>query len=203
MNSQVNGNRLLEKRAEHHVFSELLRRGLLPYRTAGGRLCVTTPMGRRLELRVVPSTVNSAGAERQFSAAEFQPRPELFLLCVEFDGDAIADVWVLPSTSFLVYSVLAEQHGRRELNLDTRQERIEYLSLRKYCSYFRNRWEPVTRFDLYRLYMPTWNSPNFADGWENFEDEMMALEAIEIREPRSESIPIEEIVFSGAPVLAG
>ena len=203
MNSQVNDNRLLEKRAEHHVFGELLKRNLLPYRTAGGDLRVNTPAGCRLDLLPVPSTGNGAGEERRFAVADFQPRPELFLLCVEFAGDEIAGVWVLPSTSFFVYSVLDEKNGWREVNLDAKQKRIEDLSLREYCSYFHNRWEPVAQFDLYRRLMRPWDAPDFADGWENFEDEMMALETIKSREPRSESIPIEEIVFSEATALAG
>ena len=48
------------------------------------------------------------------------------------------------------------------------------------------------KFDRYLRYMKPWDAPDFADGWENFEDEMMALEAIENWEPRSESIPISE-----------
>ena len=50
--------------------------------------------------------------------------------------------------------------------------------------------------------MKPWDAPDFADGWENFEDEMMALEAIENWEPCSESIPISEIAFSDAAALA-
>ena len=196
-----------EKKAEHHIFVELLKRDALPYRTAGGGLRVNTPTCR-LELRVVLRQTqderldDDAGEECRFAVADFQPRPELFFLCAEFDGDEIAGVWVLPSIPFFIYSVLDEKRGCRELNLDARQKTMEELSLREYCSFFRNRWEPVAQYDLYRSFMTPWNSPDFADGWENFEDEMMALEAIENREPRSESIPIEEIVFSGAAALA-
>ena len=201
MNSKITKSG--EKRAEHHAFAQLLKQGVLPYRTAGGCLWVNTPMGCRLELRAVLSTRNSVEEERRFVVADFRPHPELFFLCVEFDGDEITAVWVLPSTAFFVYSTLDEERGLRELNLDANQERIKGIPLREYCSYFRNRWEPVTQFDLYRRFMKSWDSPDFADGWENFEDEMMALEVIENREPRSESIPIEEIVFSGTASLAG
>ena len=197
-----------EKMAEHYIFAELLNCGALPYRTAGGGLWLNTPKGCRLELRAVLRQAqdermgNGTGEECRFVLADFQPRPELFFLCVEFDGDEVAGVWVLPSTSFFVYSTLDEESVCRELNLDAKLKTTEGLNLREYCSYFRNRWEPVAQFDLYRRFMRPWESSGFADSWENFEDEMLALEAIEIREPRSESIPIEEIVFDDAPALA-
>lgn len=204
----MSADKAKEKQAEHHVFGQLLKRGVLPYRTAGGGIRVNTPAGCRLELRVVLRQAqderqdNCAREECRFAVADFRPRPELFFLCVEFGGDEIGETWVFPSTSFFVYAIFAAERGCRELNLDTKQKVMEGLSLREYCSYFRNRWEPVTQFDLYRRFMKPWDAPDFADGWENFEDEMMALETIEIREPRTESIPIEEIVFSGAAALA-
>ena len=202
MNNSVKIAKPQEKRAERHAFGELLKRGVLPYRAADGSLRATTPMGCRLELRAAPSTGNGAVDGRQFAVAGFQPRPELFFLCVEFDRDEIAGVWVLPSTAFFVYSSLDENIGQRQLSLDAKLEGIEELSFREYCSYFLNRWEPVIQFDLYRRFMKPWDSLDFADGWENFEDEMMALEVIENREPRSESISIDEIEFSDAAALA-
>ena len=200
------------QQAQHHVFNELLKRGVLPHRAADGHLRANTPMGCRLELWVATST-NDAGYGKQcFSVPDFRPRPELIFLCAEINGGEIKNVWVIPSTVFFVYSNPGEK-GRRELNLDApqsindghiRQNRddTETLPLRKYGSCFRNRWEPVTQFETYHRFMKPWDSPAFADGWENFEDEMMALEAIENREPRSESIPISEIKFSGAAALA-
>ena len=197
----MSADKTKEKQAEHHVFGQLLKRGVLPYRTAGGGIRVNTPAGCRLELRVV-LPIGGPEEECRFAVADFPPRPELFYLCAEFDGGEISGIWVFPSTSFLVYSIAGEERGCRELNLDARQNTTEELSLREYCSFFRNRWEPVAQYDLYRSFMRPWNSPAFADCWENFEHEMMALEAIENREPRSESIPIEEIVFNDAAALA-
>ena len=200
------------KQAQHHVFNELLKRGILPHRAADGRLWTNTPMGRRLDLPIAVSTGNAAEGKQRFSVPDFRPRPELIFLCVEFDGCEIKNVWVIPSTVFFVYSNPGEK-GRRELNLEApqsindghiRQNRndTETLTFREYGSCFRNCWETVTQFDTYRRFMKPWDSPAFADGWENFEDEMMALEAIENLEPRSESIPISEIAFSGAAALA-
>ena len=189
------------KQAQHHVFNELLKRGVLPHRAADGHLRANTPMGRRLELRVATSTANAGYGKQQFSVPDFRPRPELIFLCVEINGGEIKTVWVIPSTVFFVYSKPGEK-ARRELNLDAKQEHCLGHPFREYNSLFRNRWEPVTQFEMYHRFMKPWDSPAFADGWENFEDEMMALEAIENREPRSESIPISEIAFSGAAALA-
>ena len=190
------------QQAQHHVFNELLKRGVLPHRAADGRLWANTPMGRRLELRVAASTGNAAEGKRRFFVPDFRPRPELIFLCVEFTRGEIETVWVLPSTVFFVYSNAHKAGAYRELNLDAKQERCLGRPFREYNSFFRNRWEPVAQFDRYRRYMKPWDVPDFADGWENFEDEMMALEAIENWEPRSESIPISEIAFSGAAALA-
>ena len=190
------------KQAQHHVFNELLKRGILPHRAADGSLRANTPMGRRLELRVATSTANAADGKQRFSIPDFRPRSELIFLCVEISGGEIETVWVIPSTVFIVYSAPHEAGTHRELHLDAKQEHCLGRPFREYNSFLRNRWEPVVKFDRYLRYMKPWDAPDFADGWENFEDEMMALEAIENWEPRSESIPISEIAFSGAAALA-
>ena len=190
------------KQAQRHVFNELLKRGILPHRAADGHLRANTPMGRRLELRIATSTANAAEGKQRFSVPDFRPRPELIFLCAEINGGEIETVWVIPSTVFFVYSNPYDAGAHRELNLDVKQEHCLGLPFREYNSFFRNRWEPVVKFDRYLRYMKPWDAPDFADGWENFEDEMMALEAIENWEPRSESIPISEIKFSGAAALA-
>ena len=154
------------KRAERRILAELLNRNLLPYRVAGG-FRLNTPAGRRLELRV---TLSSASGQRRFAVAQFRPRPELFYLCAEWDGDEIASVWVLPSTVFLAYSDTGKGSDLRELNLDAKQERCLGRTFREYNSFFRNRWEPVTQFDRYRRFMKHWDAPDFAEGWEDFED---------------------------------
>ena len=179
------------KQAQHHVFNELLKRGVLPHRAADGSLRVNTPMGRRLELRVAASTANAAEGKQRFFVPDFRPRPELIFLCVEIARGEIETVWVLPSTVFFVYSNPGEK-ARRELDLDAKQEHCLGRPFREYNSFFRNRWEPVAYFDRYRRYMKPWDAPDFADGWENFEDLMMMLEADENWEPESHSITCEE-----------
>lgn len=201
MNGSSRSSQSEEKRAEHHIFSELLKRGLLPYRTAGGCLWVNTPAGCRLDLRAVPSTGNGAGEERRFVAADFRPRPELFFLCAEFDEDAIARVWVLPATVFFVYSEADEETCLRALNLDAKQERYFGEPFREYNSCFRNRWEPITQFDRFRRFMKPPDAPDFAQGWEDFEDIMAMLEADENWETEEESITWEQYAAELAPAL--
>ena len=202
MDGAMKNSQTKMKQAQHHVFNELLKRGILPHRAADGHLRANTPMGRRLELRVATSTGNAGYGKQRFSVPDFHPRPELIFLCVEFARGEIETVWVIPSTVFFAYSAPHESGAPRELNLDAKQEHCLGRPFREYNSFFRNRWEPVVKFDRYLRYMKPWDAPDFADGWENFEDEMMALEAIENWEPRSESIPISEIKFSGAAALA-
>ena len=192
MNNPMKDRHPKMKQAQHHVFNELLKRGVLPHRAADGSLRANTLMGRRLELRVATSICNAAEGKQQFSVPDFRPRPELIFLCVEIACGEIETVWVLPSTVFFVYSEAYDAGTSRELDLDTKQERCLGRPFREYNSFFRNRWEPVAYFDRYRRYMKPWDAPDFADGWENFEDLMMMLEADEIWEPESDSITSEE-----------
>ena len=163
------------KHAERRILAELLQRNRLPYRAPGG-FRLTTPAGRHLELRVAMPA--SPGLAR-FAVAPFRPRPELFHICAEWNGGEIPNVWVLPSTVFYAYSDAAKESGRRHLYLDANHERSLGRPFREYNSFFRNRWEPVARFDRYRRYMKQWNAPDFADGWEDFEDLMLLLAADE------------------------
>ncbi len=198
-------NLIVGKRAEHYAVSELLKRDLLPYLPAPGAaadLMVRTPASQCIELRIESSISNSKGEERRFQTPDFKPRPELIYLCVEFTGVEIESVWVLPSTVFFVYSDTGGESGLRELSLDAkRDDRCLGKPFREYNHFFRNRWEPVTQFDLYRRYMKPWGSPGLADGWEDFEDGMMALEVIESRDLWEESIPFEPLVFGDAAEL--
>ena len=99
------------KYAQHHVFSELLKRGVLPHRAADGSLRANTPMGRRLDLPIAVSTGNAAEGKQRFSVPDFRPRPELIFLCAEINGGEIEAVWVIPATVFFVYSN-AHEAGR-------------------------------------------------------------------------------------------
>ena len=110
------------KQAQHHVFNELLKRGILPHRAAAGHLRANTPMGRRLDLPIAVSTGNAAEGKQRFSVPDFHPRPELIFLCVEISRGEIKAVWVIPSTVFFVYSEAHEAGAHRELNLDEKQE---------------------------------------------------------------------------------
>ena len=185
------------KCAESHILAELLQRNLLPDRAPDG-FRLNTPAGRRLELRV--ATPASPGQGR-FAVAPFRPRPELFHICTESDGGQISGVWVLPSTVFFAYSDIGKESGRRHLDLDSKQERCLGRPFREYNSFFRNRWESVTQFDRYRRYMKQWNAPDFADGWEDFEDLMRMLEAYETWETDEAGITCEQYADELAAAL--
>ncbi len=195
---------IARRSAEHQMFRELLKRGVLPYVQAAGvapGFRVRTPSGRTIDVRIEPSICDGDGDERRFRVPCFKPRPELIFLCVEFSGDEISCVWVLPSTVFFAYSDPDEERGLRELNLDVKRERYFDEPFREYNSFFRNRWESITKFDSYSRYMKPLKSPGFAEGWEDFEDAMMALEVFETREPREESIAFDPLIFSDAATL--
>ena len=192
------------KLAEYHAFGELLKRGVLPYLPMAGSASgvrTRTPTGWTIEMRIEPSIGSGYGDKQRFQVSDFKPRPELFILCVEFVEAEIRCVWVLPSTVFFVYSELDEKRGLRNLDLDVKRERYFDKPFREYNFFFRNRWESITNFDVYRRYMKPLGSPEFATGWEDFEDEMMALEAFETREPREESIPFDPLMFIDAAAL--
>ena len=186
------------KHTERRILAELLQRNRLPYRAPGG-FRLTTPAGRRLELRVAMPA--SPGLAR-FAAAPFRPHPELFHLCTESDGDETPAVWVLPSTVFFAHSDTAIESGQRHLDLDANHERCLGRPFREYNSFLRNRWEPVTQFDRYRRYMKPWDAPDFADGWDDFEDLMLMLAADENWAPDDAGITGGEYAREGASGFA-
>jgi hypothetical protein len=179
MNNELNNRPVEERRAEQRVLSELLKRGLLPYRDTGGSIRANTPSGNQLEFRVAVSAERERGF---FSVPDLWPRPELFLICVEYDGGEISEVWVFPSTSFFVYSVLDEEQGQIRLNLDQVEPGSSDGPLREYVSFFRDRWDPVVQFDDLREFMPPMDAPGFQRDWEDFEDRMMLMEFSESRD---------------------
>ena len=180
------------KRVETLVFAELLKRGVLPYRTTGSGIGISTVMGRRLELQTILPSDDSTEEECYFSVPDFQPRPELFLLCVEPSGEEIDSIWVFPSISFFVYAEPVEELGLVRLSLDAARPDSFAESLREYVSFFLNRWEPIVQFDQLQRYMPPLNAPAFQRAWEDFEDILMLMEFSESRDLASrEGIPFE------------
>ena len=174
------------------AFAGLLKRGVLPYRTTGGGMGVSTVMGRRLELRIVPPSDDSTGGECHFSVPDFQPRPELFFLCVEEPDEGEPCFWVFPSISFFVYAEPDEERQLVRLSLDAVRPDSFADSLREYVSFFRERWDPIVQFDHLQPYMPPLNAPGFQRAWEDFEDILMLMELSESRDRASEErIPFD------------
>ena len=170
------------KMAQGHVFAELLKRGVLPYRTANGGIGVSTAMGNRLELFTVAATETGDDGEFHFAVTDFQPHPQLFFLCVELTDGEISRVWVFPSISFFVYAEPVEEEGLVSLSLDAMRSDSFAESLREYVSFFRGRWDPIVQFDYFRQYMPPMDAPGFPRAWEDFEDILMLMELSEARD---------------------
>ena len=180
------------KRADSSVFTELLKRGILPHRISGGGIGVSTVRGRRLELQIVLASVDSTEEECHFAVPDFQPRPELFFLCVEDADEERPSFWVFPSISFFVYAEPNEEHGLVILRLDATRPDSFAESLREYVSFFRDRWEPIAQFDHLQQYMPPLTAPGFQRAWEDFEDILMLMEFSESRDRAAEErIPLE------------
>ena len=180
------------KRAEGHTFAQLLKRGVLPYRTAAGGIGVSTSMGHRLELRAVLPSEDSTEGECHFSVPDFRPRPELFFLCMEDTDDRDSCCWVFPSISLFVYAEPDEEQQVVRLSLDAARPDSFAESLREYVSFFRDRWEPIVQFDHLQPYMPPLNAHDFQRAWEDFEDILMLMEFSESRDRVSqERIPLE------------
>ena len=174
------------KAADMHVFGELLKRGVLPFRAASGNFGVSTSQGRRLELQIVLSSGDDAEGGHHFTVADFQPRTELFFLCVELADEEITSVWVFPSISFFVYAELIEKQDLEErdlvkLSLDALRLDSFAESLREYVSFFRDRWDPIVQFDYFQRYMPPLDTPGFERAWEDLEDILMLMEISESR----------------------
>ena len=65
----ANDNTYESKKVETLVFSELLKRGVLPYRTSGSGIGISTVMGRRLELQTISPFRRQHGRRLLFSRA--------------------------------------------------------------------------------------------------------------------------------------
>ena len=192
MSIDASDNTYEAKQAGTQVLAELLRQGVLPYRSVDGSIMVTSGRGSRLELQTIPPSRESTDGECHFSVPDFEPRPELFFLCMEPADDAIASVWVFPSISFFVYAEPVEGLGLVRLSLDAVRSDSFTDSLREYVSFFRDRWEPIVQFDHMQRYMPPLNAPGFERAWEDFEDILMLMEFSESRDQISEErIPFE------------
>ena len=188
------------KLAELHVFSELLKHGVVPYAPVadtGIDALVRTPEGSAVEVKINLRPCLKGIESRRFTLPEFKPRKELFIICVEFDGGGVGNVWVLPSMSFYAYSKGPTAKGLRNLDLDGGRKRYFGKPLREYISFFNNRWELISEYDHYRRHMDS------AEGFEDLEDELLAKEAFENPDPDDEYLDWDDYARSRTESLSG
>ena len=182
--------------AEMHVFSELLKRGVTPYAPVAedtADALLKTDKGVVLEL-----SVNcSRKGDGTFAVPEYRPDKKRFIVCVEFDDSDNPAGWVFPSLVFHAYSAGPNKKGLRKLNLDGGRRKYFGEPLRDYIRGFLNRWELISDYHYYRRFM---NSP---DGYEDLEDILLMLLAVEEPETDEEPIPFDASAFGVTDALSG
>lgn len=139
--------------AEQHVFNELLKRGLAVYKPlvhSGINGLVRLEDGRVIELEIL--SVGGVGGKDLgwFQIAEFQAKPNLFIICLAFVGDAVGETWVFPSAVYHAYATGEASKARvRDLRMDSGYRKYGE-ALRDHLAWFRSRWALITEFDRYR-----------------------------------------------------
>lgn len=188
--------KVAQQLAEMYVFSELLKRGVIPYApVAEGTTdaLLKTDQGIVLEL-----SVNcSRKGDGTFAVPEFMPDKKRFIVCVEFDDSDNPVGWVFPSLVFYAYSSGPNRNGLRTLNLDGGRRKYFGKPLRDYNRGFRNRWELISHYQYYRRFM------NSSEGYEDLEDILLMLLVDEEPEKDEETVPFKASAFGVTDALSG
>ena len=168
---------------ELYVFSELLKRGAIPFLPLvdeGVDALVRTPEGALVELQV--KSAGSAGGKypRWFQVANVIPRKGFFIVGVEFVDGQPADTWILPSIVFDHYANRPPKGTPRDLDLNIGARKFG-MPLRDLLCGFRNRWELIINYQEYESLM---------EYLEELEDVLTLKEALE--SPKEEEISLEE-----------
>jgi hypothetical protein len=182
--------------AELHVFSELLKQGVMPYAPAvetGSDYLLKTAKGAILELAVKVSGKGNG----TFVVPDYQPDKKRFIVCVEFDESDAPVAWVLPSLVFHAYSTRPSKKDLRTLNLDGGRRKYFGEPLRDYIRGFRNRWELIADYQYYRRFM---NSP---ERFEDLEDILLMLLVAERPDTDEESVLFRASAFGVTDALSG
>jgi hypothetical protein len=157
-------------------------------------LLVKTAQGILLELKLLLPVERAGKATRTFATPDYKPDKKRFILCVEFDQEDAPIAWVFPSMVFWAYSGEPTKTGLRKLNLALKSKEYFYEPLWDYLRGFRDRWGLITDFKYYRRFM---SSP---EGFENLEDILLLLIAVERRDVEDEPIPFKP--FPSEPIDA-
>lgn len=186
----VTGAKLVaDQIGELYVFSELLKQGLEVYKPLvdeGLDALVRLPGGQVIELQI--KSAGSAGGKdpRWFQMPAFTPRPQFFIVCVEFLEGEVANVWVFPSMVFHAYAS-ESKNGTRDLNLDLGKRKYGEPLTDRLCG-FRNRWELISNLEEWQRFM---SSP---ERFEDLEDILAMKEAAE--SPGEERMYFDEYVLN-------
>ncbi len=141
--------------AEQHVFNELLKRGMSVYKPlvhSGLNGLARLEDGRVLELEIL--SVGGLGGKDLgwFQIAEFQPKPNLFILCLNFVDDSVAETWVFPSAVYHAYATGETSKSRaRDLRMQSGMRKYG-KPLTEHLAWFRNRWALITDYDRYQRF---------------------------------------------------
>ena len=182
--------------AEMYVFSELLKRGVIPYAPVvdgAADTLLKTDKGVVLELSVNCSHRGNG----TFAIPDHRPDKKRFIVCVEFDSNDSPGCWVFPSLVFYAYSSNANKKGERTLNLDGGRRKYYGEPLRDYIRGFLNRWELISNYQYYRRFL---NSP---EGYEDLEDILLMKMAEEKPKTDEEPIPFSASAFGVTNALSG
>lgn len=179
---------------ELYVFGELLKRGAAVYTPLvdeGLDALVRLANGQVIELQIKSAGGTGGKDPRWFQISAFTPRPNFFIVGVEFSYGEVAEAWVFPSMVFHAYAT-GSQLKTRDLNLDSGKRKYGEPLTDRLCG-FRNRWELISDFQEWERFM---NSP---EGFEDLEDILAMKEAAE--SPEEERMSFDEYVLSQSQTL--
>lgn len=179
---------------ELYVFGELLKRGLAVYQPVvddGLDALVRLPAGQVIELQIQSAGSSGGKNPRWFQIPAFTPRPDFFIVGVEFRNGEVGDAWVFPSAIFYAYAS-GISRTIRDLDLDSGQRKHGEPLTDRLCG-FRNRWELISDYAEWQDFMVS------AQGLESLEDILAMKDAAE--SPEAERMHFDEYVRSQSKTL--
>lgn len=174
---------------ELYVFGELLKQGLEVYQPLvdeGLDALARLPSGQVIELQIKSAGGAGGKYSRWFQMPPFTPRPNFFIVGVEFLDKEVVAAWVFPSMVFHAYASGSEQK-LRDLDLESGKRKHGEPLADRLCG-FRNRWELISNFEEWERFM---TSP---EGFEDLEDILAMKEAAE--SPDEERMYFDDYVLS-------
>lgn len=187
-------NQIAGKTGELYVFTELLKRGAIPFLPLvdeGVDALVRTQTGRLIELQI--KVAGGAGGKdpRWFQVSAVEPRKNFFIVGVEAKNGEPGDVWIFPSAVFNRYASRPPKGSPRDLDLES-GTRNYGMPLKDLLCGFRNRWELIVNYERYESLM---------ESVEDLEDILTMREALDA--PKEEALTLEEYEHRRSATLSG